>query len=328
LNVRKARFGKAIWLGLTVSAVFVWIAVRSIDVEALKRAFIGINYWAVAACGMAVAIGMVCRSIRWRVIANGSRSDHADFSRATNIGVLSNLIFPGRAGEVIRILTLIKITTYSLPKAIASAMIDRFVDVLVLVLSALLVYFYIPTAVVLERWLFAIVAVLFAGIAAIAIVLWRKDIFRELGRAWLRRLLRRWALKPEVFLSEFFRELKMLAHGRLPINLLGVSVAIWCLDYLVVASVLIALNLALPFEAPLLLWVFLAAGSALPSAPGYVGVYQVAAIFALSIYGVEPSRAVATALVLQVTTLIAAILMAMPILASKITKHVGLPRNS
>jgi len=158
--------------------------------------------------------------------------------------------------------------------------------------------------------------------------LWRKDIFRELGRAWLRRLLRRWALKPEVFLSEFFRELKMLAHGRLPINLLGVSVAIWCLDYLVVASVLIALNLALPFEAPLLLWVFLAAGSALPSAPGYVGVYQVAAIFALSIYGVEPSRAVATALVLQVTTLIAAILMAMPILASKITKHVGLPRNS
>jgi uncharacterized protein (TIRG00374 family) len=327
LSAQEVKYGKAIWLGIVVSAVFVWIAVRSIDAEALRRAFRGINYWAVVACGAAVAMGMVCRSVRWRVIANSPSTDHSAFSRATNIGVLSNLIFPGRAGEVIRILTLIKISSYKLPRALASAMIDRFVDVLVLLLSGLLIYFYIPTAVILERWLLALGAILLIGIGTIGLVIWRKDTFRKLGRVWLQRMLRRWALKPEVFLSEFFRELKMLAHGRLPINLFGISVVIWCLDYMAVTSTLMALHLSLPIEAPLLLWVFLAASSVLPSAPGYVGVYQVAAIFSLSFYGVEASHAVAVALVLQAATLVVAILMALPILASKFAHHAGSPKN-
>lgn len=88
-----------------------------------------------------------------------------------------------------------------------------------------------------------------------------------------------------------------------------------------------ALHLSLPIEAPLLLWVFLAASSALPSAPGYVGVYQVAAIFALSFYGVKASPAVAVALVLQAATLVVAILMALPILISKFENHASSPRN-
>jgi glycosyltransferase 2 family protein len=327
LSARKRKYGKAIWLGLAVSTFFVWFAVRSIDAEALRLALKDINYWAVVASGAAVAMGIVCRSIRWRVIANSPSAEHSAFSRATNIGVLANMIFPARAGEVIRILALIKITSYKLPRALASAMIDRFVDVLVLLLSGLLVYLYIPKAAILERWLFALGAILFTGVMAIGLVFWRKDMFRKLGRVWLQRILRRWALKPEVFLSEFFRELKMLAHGRLPINLFGISSVIWCLDYLAVSSILTALHLSLPIEAALLLWVFLAASSALPSAPGYVGVYQVAAIFALSFYGVEASRAVAVALVLQAATLVVAILMASPILVSKLSKHASSPRN-
>lgn len=327
MNAQKAKFGKVVWFGLAVSAVFVWITVRSIDADALRRALAGINYWAVLACGFAVAMGMVCRSIRWRVIANGPIAEHSVFSRATNIGVLSNMIFPGRAGEVIRILTLIRVSSYKLPRALASAMIDRFVDVLVLLLSGLLVYLYIPTAAILERWLLALGAILLSGIATVGLVLWQKDMFRKLGRAWLQRILRRWALKPEVFLSELFRELRMLAHGRLPVNLLGISIVIWSMDYLAVTSILMALHLSLPIEAPLLLWVFLAASSALPSAPGYVGVYQVSAIFALSFYRVDASHAVAVALVLQAATLVVAILMALPILVTKFANHPSLPRN-
>lgn len=181
MNAQKAKFGKVVWLGLAVSAVFVWITVRSIDADALRRALSGINYWAVLACGFAVAMGMVCRSIRWRVIANGPIAEHSVFSRATNIGVLSNLIFPGRAGEVIRILTLIRVSSYKLPRALASAMIDRFVDVLILLLSGLLVYLYIPTAAILERWLLALGAILLSGIATVGLVLWQKDMFRSWG---------------------------------------------------------------------------------------------------------------------------------------------------
>jgi hypothetical protein len=73
----------------------------------------------------------------------------------------------------------------------------------------------------------------------------------------------------------------------LSIELILLAILILCADCGGIAAVLQAFNLSLPFEAPLLLLVFLAAGSALPSAPSYVGVYQVASVWALSIYSVE-----------------------------------------
>lgn len=320
MSRQRPPFRKAIWFGFALSAFFLWLVLRNVDVPALKSAFISLNYYAVVACGAAVALGMFFRAVRWRVIANSPGATHSIFSRATNIGVLGNLIFPGRAGEVIRILTLSKLLSCPLSRAVASAMIDRFIDVLILIFSALVIYIYIPAAVILKGWLMILGSVCMIIITFVGFVVWRPDLCRKWGRAWLQRILRQWALRPEAFLSELFRDLKSLAHGRLPGMLFGLSVTILCLDYTVIASALVSLHLSLPVEAPLLLWVFLAAASALPSAPGYVGVYQIAAIWALSLYDVSATRAVAVALVLQLTTLLVAVLMASPILAGFILR--------
>jgi len=73
-----------------------------------------------------------------------------------------------------------------------------------------------------------------------------------------------------------------------------------------------------------LLWVCLAAGSALPSAPGYVGVYQVASVWALGVFAVSPATAVALVTVLQLSTLLVAIAMAGPG-AREIFRHARAP---
>jgi glycosyltransferase 2 family protein len=44
---------------------------------------------------------------------------------------------------------------------------------------------------------------------------------------------------------------------------------------------------------------FIGAGASLPSAPGYIGIYQVACILALQLYGVLESQALAYSVVLQ-----------------------------
>jgi hypothetical protein len=49
--------------------------------------------------------------------------------------------------------------------------------------------------------------------------------------------------------------------------------------------------------------VFLAIGSLLPAAPGYVGIYQVACVLALRWYGINESAALAYSVVMQGTTL-------------------------
>jgi hypothetical protein len=66
----------------------------------------------------------------------------------------------------------------------------------------------------------------------------------------------------------------------------------------------------LPLLAPIVIWVFIAVGSALPSAPAGIGIHQLACVMALQIYGVSPSDAFALSLVLQAGSF-AAILLAM-----------------
>ncbi len=61
---------------------------------------------------------------------------------------------------------------------------------------------------------------------------------------------------------------------------------------------------------PVVLWVFLGAGSTLPSAPGYAAAFQLAPVWALAIYSVSPSVSVAIAVALQFITLLVVGIMA------------------
>ncbi|RIK31062.1 MAG: hypothetical protein DCC55_36795 [Chloroflexi bacterium] len=68
--------------------------------------------------------------------------------------------------------------------------------------------------------------------------------------------------------------------------------------------VILAFGWTLPFWAAVTVGVFVAAGTSLPSAPGYVGVYQAACMLALGIYGIDGASAVAYAAVLQLLNLV------------------------
>ncbi|OAI07104.1 hypothetical protein A1332_09520 [Methylomonas methanica] len=261
-------------------------------------------------CSVSLWLGITLRAMRWRIIAGFTRSEQHKFSRATTLGVLSNLIFPGRAGEVVRVITLAKMTKTTIASPLASAMIDRLIDVFVLMGCAALLYLLFPVSDVLEKWvttLFLTSVIVTLGIVMYARSSGFMDIFFT---KLVKRLLRRWPIKLEVFLTELRTELRHLVTGWLSIELVLIAFLILFADYGAISVLLRAFNLSLPLEAPLLLWVFFSAGSALPSAPGYVGVYQVAAVWALSLFTVSAPTAVAVATVLQIATLLVAFVMA------------------
>lgn len=312
MDTRRWRTGITVGLGFAVSGTFLWLALRQVDSDSLAVAFSSVDFPLVLVSAAALAVGLILRAVRWRVIAGAPASAHSHFSRATNIGVLSNMLLPGRAGDFVRIFTLARLSGARLAGAVASAVIDRLIDVFVLIASALALYFFLPLGAVLDRWLIVMVS---GGVIAMAGLLvfarsmgaWQTVFVRFAGR-WLQK----WNLRPEVFLAELRAEIKNLLSGWLSVELVLVAMSILFADFAAISALLWAFHLALPFVAALLLWVFLAAGSALPSAPGYVGVYQVAAVWALSFFAVPASSAVAIAVVLQVTMLIVAFLMTGP----------------
>lgn len=310
MNARNWRKHAAIGAGFVLSAFFLWLALRQVDGVSLSKVFATMNFLPVVFCAGALSVGILLRAVRWRVIAGFPKKEQHNFSRATNLGVLTNLIFPGRAGEFVRVITLAKLSNSSLPGPLASALIDRLVDVFVLAACASILYWALPISALVGKWLTVFLIV--GGVIALLVVIFAKGA--GLGEALIARLarrwLQRWPLKPEVFLAELRSEFRRLLASWLSIELVFLATLILCADYVAIAMLLQAFDLSLPVEAPLLLWVFFAAGSALPSAPGYVGVYQVAAVWALSFYFVPAPTAVAIATVLQVTTLAVAIALA------------------
>jgi hypothetical protein len=278
----------------------------------LRSAFSSIQYVTLLGCAALLAAGVTLRSVRWRTIARRPWAAQHSFFRATALGLFSNMIFPARAGEFVRVITLAKLAGFPLPGPMASALIDRLVDMFVLLLSAAIVYWVSPIGELLGRWMISMVIAAGALIVLIGLYAKSTGVVEAFVSRFSNRWLHRWPVRSELFLSELRSELRHLIQGWFSLKLVALAMLILLLDYAAIALLLNAFGLDLPLEAPLVLWVFLTAGSALPSAPGYVGVYQLAAVWALSFFAVPTSGAVAIATIFQLTVLAVAILLAGP----------------
>lgn len=296
--------------GVGLSALFLWLALRDVDLQNLQDALSNFRPERLAGCALLIASGIWLRGLRWRIVGGFPRDAQRKFSQATNLGILGNLVLPVRAGEFVRVMAVARLLGSPLPRPLASAFIDRLSDVIVLVAAMLMLYFLVPVSALLGEWLTK-----FLGVAALLCVAllwfgWKSQALVELTQILTRRWLRRWPLRPEEFLSELSAEFRHLLGELAGFEFLAVVALLMAVDYLTIGSLLWSFGLALPIAAPLLLWVSFSAGSALPSAPGYIGVYQAAAVWALGIFGASPAEAVAVATGLQLVTLTVSLLVA------------------
>jgi uncharacterized membrane protein YbhN (UPF0104 family) len=83
------------------------------------------------------------------------------------------------------------------------------------------------------------------------------------------------------------------------LGFVALTAIIWCLDALGCVIAANALRLDMPISAAFLLIASLGLGSALPSTPGYVGIYQFVAVTVLTPFGFSRTDAIAYILVAQ-----------------------------
>lgn len=292
---------KVLGLGVAVSAVLLYFALRDIDWPALGDTLANVRLGNVGLCALMITLGIILRGARWCLIAGNPLHAVGVFARSANLGLLGNQLLPGKLGEAVRIAALVRLLPASVSESLSSAVLDRVVDVCVLLLSAWAASVVVAADVVPTRWV-AGLGVLLACLAMV-FALMHTQAFHYRFVAWSERWLHRWKLQPAAFLIVFNGMVRHVLRLSTLALLLIVAVAVWMTDYLAIAAALWSVGLNLPIAAPLLLWVALAAGSFLPSTPGYIGIYQVAAVWGLSIYNVPPHQAVAAAFVLQLVSL-------------------------
>ena len=296
-----------------LAAVLLYFSLRGVSWAVVWETIAHAEWRFIAVAGFITMFSFFLRSLRWRILLNAD----AWFSVGTVFwanmaGYVGNSLLPARAGELIRSFLISSRSSLSTSYVLATALGERLMDVIALVLWSSLALLGVDPKPGWMTDLSRTMAVV-AGIGAIAVVVLPHT--SGVMEAVVTRLpllpggLRKRLLQ---FAQQFLLGLRAFHDwGRLA-GFVLLTVAIWTSDALGVMVGAHALGIAISFRVAVLLLTGLGLGSALPSTPGYVGIYQFVAVTILTPFGVSRDAALAYTLVAQALGYVVVLALGMP----------------
>jgi hypothetical protein len=293
-------------LGIALSAgLLVWTLKDESPAE-IWSVISGSNLWLLALAAATATAIFPLRAIRWRIILDPAapRLPIGPLWRSIAIGMMVNNIYPARLGEVARAYALTRETDrVRFTGAVASLAVDRVFDALVLMLllvSAMLSPAF-PSESTIGGQPVQRGAMLFAGGAvALFVVLYTIVAFPDhlvrLYSAFAGRVSPRFVTRGGEIIRAFSDGLGVL---RSPSRFAAVffwALAHWLVNALAFWLGFKAVGIDVPFSAANFLQGIIAIGVALPSSPGFFGVFEAAAKVGLEVYGVVGREAVSWAI--------------------------------
>ena len=254
------------------------------------------------------------RAIRWRIILEpvAPNLPYGPLWRSTAIGMMVNNVVPARIGEIARAYALTRETPrVRFPAAFASLAVDRVFDALVLMLLMVSAMFSpaFPRDTVIMGQPVQRYAVLFAaGAVGLFGVLYAIVYFPErlvaLFAATLGRVSPKIVARGTELIHAFSAGLGVLRSPRRFVAVLWWTVIHWLVNALAFWIAFQAVGIDAPFSAANFLQGLIAVGVAVPSSPGFFGVFEAFAKIGLAVYGVDGARAVSWAIGLHILSFI------------------------
>jgi len=299
-------------LGLSAAAVAFFVSKLRGNWDEFARAFARADYrYLVPAVGF-LALMYALRVLRWRVfLLPIGRVPYRHIASATLIGFMSTCVLPLRPGEVIRPYVLHKRSGIRFGYAAGTAMgLERVFDLIGACFLLILALALLKArgvdgdgemAALLDQlrqrsvWFAALAVVGLGGLVALAFA---PTFMLRVAGFFLRLLPQRWQAALMGFAESVTHSMQFLrAPGRV-LTALVLSLALWFCYPLSTLYLARGFALGLPFVGVLLAQVLITAAVALPQAPGFVGVFSLAAMVGVQLFGVPrgDAGAFATAL--------------------------------
>jgi uncharacterized protein (TIRG00374 family) len=288
-------------LGFVFSALFLWLALRSVhlgDVGSVLRNANGPLFLLSAAVSTCI---FPLRARRWRTILAPSAGElpFGPLWRATAIGMMINNVVPARAGEVGRAFALSREQPQvAFTTALASLAVDRIFDAIVLLalmFGAMLSPAFPVGATLAGMTITQFASIGITGVLVLLAICWLAVLLPErviaLVGAVARRVVPRFESRLVAVAQQGLGGLAVLRDGRRFLAVLWWALAHWLVHALALWIGFQAIGLAAPFSAALFLQGVLGFAVALPSSPGFVGVFELAAVRGLAVYAVPEASA-------------------------------------
>jgi uncharacterized protein (TIRG00374 family) len=246
-----------------------------------------------------ITVNLFLRGIRWGILLSGEkRLQPMTMFWATAEGYLGNALLPARAGELIRSAVVGVKTGIGTSYVLATALTERIIDAVVLVIVGMAL---LPGVDGIPDWMPTTLKVMAAaGLVGLAVLIVLPAFEGFLGRVIFRLPLKPdWKEKLNGYLSRFVLGTRAFVNPLRAAGFLGMTPVIWLMDGFITVELARAMSLELTLAQALLLMVGLGLSSALPSTPGYVGIYQFVATTILPVFGMSKSEALAFILFYQ-----------------------------
>lgn len=279
-----------------MSAVSLYVLSTQTDLRRAADLAIGAS-----APHLGIAAGLVlasvgAKAVRWRLLLGEPGLGLGRLAGASLVGYLFSTFLPLRAGELVRSMALRQVEGVALSRSLASIVVEKVFDVASLLLLLVLVALMSP----LPGW--ASMGSVSAGLGLLALgalIVLVPKVHGSVG-GFLERRWPAFGSKVSGWLGEFASGLAgRVWRPRSLAAIVGWSLAAWVGGAITVWLGLTALGIGVPPWAAVLVLVVTNLGMAVPSAPGYIGVYHYLVVLALSVYGIDTERALAAGLVLH-----------------------------
>ena len=299
------------WLGLAISALFLALVLRGLDLGAFWAEVRAANYWWLLPGVAVYFLAVGARAWRWHYLLRPLKVvPTKKMFPIVAIGYMGNNIYPARAGEVLRAVVLKRKEGVAISASLATIIVERIFDGVVM-----LGFVFINLGELARLTGGAGMAL---GLSIQQIALWGSVIFfgallvfllaamfptvSEGALAWIAAHLVPARIRARV-LELGGRFLGGLESLRSPLEILMVfltSVVIWLLETGKYWFVMQAFDFQVSFFALMLMNGVVNLATTIPSAPGYIGTFDAPGIAVLQAYGVPVAVASSYTFVLHV----------------------------
>jgi uncharacterized protein (TIRG00374 family) len=290
------------WLGMAISAVFVYLALRGLDLAQVWAYIQEANYWWLIPGVAIYFFGVWARTWRWHYMLRALKPiPLRRLFPVVCIGYMGNNIYPARIGEVLRAYVLRRKEDISVSASLATILVERIFDGVVMLLF---VFVGLPLAPNIPgdwRQFVIVFSLLFFGALAVFFVVAARPRLAQVVYNWIIDHLvpERFREPLRGFADRFMEGLYFLRSGRDVAMIFVTSLVIWLAETGKYWFVMHAFPFEVSFFVLMLMNGVVNLATTVPSAPGYIGTFDEPGIEILKAFGVNQDIAGAYTLVLH-----------------------------
>lgn len=291
-------------IGIALSAVLLWWTLRDVSIATVWGELRHSNLPLFLLAAFLGTVIFPIRALRWQTILKPIADvPFGPLWRSTAIGMMVNNVVPARAGEIARAYALTREAPIPFSSAIASLAVDRVFDavtVLLLASAAMLDPRFPRDATIagqpLSSWAGGAGVIVLLALAGLYVLVFFPAYLVRVFELFARKVAPAIEERGRGALVAFGEGLSVLRNPKRFLAVLAWAIFHWMVNALAFWMGMKAVGIDVPYSAVLFIQALIALGVAVPSAPGFFGLFEKLAVVSLGLFAVGAPAATSWAI--------------------------------